>query len=308
MSLEALNRAWKSQQPGTKKLVLLAIANVADEWGYAVTGGDYLAEVCNVDLRSIRRHIKALVEAGELRKYKRGGGRNEANVYQVIIGLAPEEVALSETRSKIALEGLSGNGDKMSLFSAQNGDKMSPHTLNTAADIFNSRRAAAVLGDKMSPFPKWVDKFVRQLKNGDKMSLFLKTLGDLPEEVYETVETALESWHGSLEELLQLLQGAQFEHSYGLQEAIDDARGVGWRGGLDDVVKAWLEDPDHVENLIWYARQKDWGGGLLRRALQSGEWPPELKPDSRAALEAERARYLNDPYRAFYENMEDADV
>ena len=309
MSLEALNRAWKSPQPGTKKLLLLALANVADEWGYAYAGGEYLAKVCNISLRSVRRGLKDLQLAEEIRLVFRGGGRTfkdktgqqggEANVYQVIIGLTPEEVTESEKLSKLAC-----NGDKMTPF---NGDKMSPHTLNlNTAAVFNSRRAAAAnKGDKMTPLAK----IGHETSNGDKMSLLLEMLPETaPPNASEVVQVALEAWSGSLEELALLLGKAQFKHSYGLQEALDDARGMGWRGSLDDVVKAWLENPDRIENLIWYGRQKGWGGGLLRKALQSGEWPPELKPDSPAALEAERARYLNDPYRAFYENMEDADV
>lgn len=68
-------------------------------------------------------------------------------------------------------------------------------------------------------------------------------------------------------------------------EVVDDLNAIGWRGPLDEVVRYWREDPDRVENLLWYARQKGWGGGLLRNALRSGEWPPELKPGSEADLD-----------------------
>ena len=69
---------------------------------------------------------------------------------------------------------------------------------------------------------------------------------------------------------------------------VDTLNAIGWRGPLDEVVRYWREDPDRVENLLWYAQRKGWGAGLLRNALRSGEWPPELKPGSRAALEGWR--------------------
>lgn len=295
MSIEALNRAWKSRQPGTRKLVLLAIANVADQWGYAIVGGDYLAGVCNVDLRSIRRHIKALEEAGELRRFREGGGRHIANTYQVILGLTPEEIARSETESEIAVRGkLSKNGDKMSSFQPKNGDKMSPHTLINAAavkDLINTAAAAKnVYSDKMSLFREALDKFVHPSKNGDKMSLFLNV-----------GESALQAgWSGSLERLAQLVVAHAeqvHESDFTLAEAVQQAEDLNWRGGKDDLIAAWLQEPDRVRALLAYARRKEWGGGLLRMALRSGEWPPNDALDEIDPA----AKYKRDPFAQFYE-------
>ena len=310
MSLEALNRAWKSNQPGTKKLILLALANVADEWGYVYASGEYLAKVCNVGLRSIRRGIKDLREANEIRLVARGGGRaksdgangerrGEANVYQVIIGLSPETIAESEKLSELAIRALA-NGVKMAL---PNGAKLAPHTLiNNAADINQEREAAAlrVKGAKMTPLLYLVDKIDHEENNLDNLTPLPK------EQVQQIAETALAAgWGGELDELARLLVDAaraeRLNYPYGLQDALDDAQAIGWRGSNDNLIRAWLQEPGRVENLIWYARQKSWGGGLLRRALQSGEWPPELMPGSEAAQVRMVERYLQDPYAEFYE-------
>lgn len=72
---------------------------------------------------------------------------------------------------------------------------------------------------------------------------------------------------------------------------------------MNEVVHYWREDPDRVENLIWYAVNHGWGAGLFRTALRAGEWPPELKPNSRAY----RQRYREGPYAAFFEELDEDD-
>ena len=141
-------------------------------------------------------------------------------------------------------------------------------------------------------------KIGHEESNGDKMT---PLVSGLPDGAQEVVGLVLEHWHGALNELSSLLENARFDHSYSLQDALDDVQGLGWRGSLHDLVRAWLEDPDRVQNLVWYGRQNGWGAGLLRNALRSGEWPPQLMPGSPAAVEAERRRFLEDPYAAFYE-------
>ena len=308
MSLEALNRVWQSKQPGTKKLVLLLMAWRADEYGYVVGGADYLAALANISARSVRRILKDLREANEIRLVHSGGGRaskvndgyqpGDANVYQIVANMTPEEIAVSEEKSDL-LRVIRSNPDKLSPF---NPDKLSPNLMLNNAAVFNTRKAAAALnkGDKLSPLLDLVDKIDRQESNPDKLSPLPK------EQVQQVAKVALAAgWGGELDELARLLVDAaraeRLNYPYGLQDALDDARAIGWRGSNDDLIRAWLQEPGRVENLIWYARQKDWGGGLLRRALQSGEWPPELMPGSQAAQLRVVERYLQDPYAEFYE-------
>ncbi len=74
-------------------------------------------------------------------------------------------------------------------------------------------------------------------------------------------------------------------------------RKIGWRGSMREVAVFWQREPERVRALLRYGLQKGWGGGLLRNALRSGEWPP---PE---ALEDEdpTAKYKNDPFARFYE-------
>lgn len=62
-----------STQTGTAKMVLLAIADKADHEGVAWPSNAYLARVCNVTPRTIRRIIGDLVACGDLKIVDPGG-------------------------------------------------------------------------------------------------------------------------------------------------------------------------------------------------------------------------------------------
>lgn len=67
MSVEVWNSVWKhSTQEGTALLMLLAIADSADEYGECWPSVEYLAEKCRMKIRNAQLLIKRLTDAGEL--------------------------------------------------------------------------------------------------------------------------------------------------------------------------------------------------------------------------------------------------
>ncbi len=108
MSVETSNRVWKySQKGGTPLLLLLAMADWSDDWGYCYPSIEQMAIKCRQTERNILNLIVDLEQAGEMRRVARGkGGRGKfsGSVYQVVVGMSREEISASEQVSPKALD------------------------------------------------------------------------------------------------------------------------------------------------------------------------------------------------------------
>ena len=83
MSVKIMSQIWEnSQQEGTALLMLLAIADHANDQGICWPSKRTLAKKCRVSERHAGRLIKKLVTDKEL-EIQRGGGRGHSNVYKV---------------------------------------------------------------------------------------------------------------------------------------------------------------------------------------------------------------------------------
>lgn len=106
MSVETSNRVWKySQKGGTPLLLLLAMADWSDDWGYCYPSIEQMAIKCRQTERNILNLIADLEQAGEMRRVARGkGGRGKfsGSVYQVITGMNADEIIASEQISPLA--------------------------------------------------------------------------------------------------------------------------------------------------------------------------------------------------------------
>ena len=100
MSVETSDRVWKhSSKGGTPLLLLLAMADWSDNWGYCHPSIEQMAIKCRQTERNILNLIADLEKSSELRRLARGkGGRGKGSgsVYQVITGLNQVEIAASE--------------------------------------------------------------------------------------------------------------------------------------------------------------------------------------------------------------------
>ncbi len=106
MSVETSNRVWKqSGKGGTPLLLLLAMADWSDDWGYCHPSIEQMAIKCRQTERNILNLIAGLEKSNELRRLARGkGGRGKGggSVYQVIIGMNVVEITASEQSSPLA--------------------------------------------------------------------------------------------------------------------------------------------------------------------------------------------------------------
>jgi hypothetical protein len=97
MSIHCANRVWEySAQEGNALLLLLALADYADENGFAFPGQETLAAKTRLGVRQTRRHLAALQAAGELLILDRPG---RSNLYVVLAGASHQALAAALDRA-----------------------------------------------------------------------------------------------------------------------------------------------------------------------------------------------------------------
>ena len=84
MSVRIMTQVWPLALPPHLKLMLLALADNANDEGYCYPSQETLAEKCTVDPRTVRRQISALQSQGLLEITQRG--KKRTNLYRVVIG------------------------------------------------------------------------------------------------------------------------------------------------------------------------------------------------------------------------------
>lgn len=85
MSIAAMNWAWRQVLKPVPKLVLMALADIADDEGICWPSMSTMAAKCNVSTRTIRRSIHLLVVRGLLvveQRYRKDGS-NSSNLYRL---------------------------------------------------------------------------------------------------------------------------------------------------------------------------------------------------------------------------------
>lgn len=83
MSVKIMNEVWDLQVTLAEKMVLMAIADAADDKGHAWPSFSHLERRCCMSRRSVIRCVNSLVDAGILSKEyrKRGNGSSTSNGY-----------------------------------------------------------------------------------------------------------------------------------------------------------------------------------------------------------------------------------
>lgn len=87
MSNKAMNLVWEhSEQKGNALLVLLAIADMANDDLVCYPGKARLSKKCRLGVRGLTAILQKLEEAGELKIiHRRAGVLNATNIYRVTI-------------------------------------------------------------------------------------------------------------------------------------------------------------------------------------------------------------------------------
>jgi len=262
MSIEVMTRVWRySQQSGTALLVLLALADWADDYGYCYPGHVAIARKARTTERNVYLILNRLAEMGEIRVVRKGSGgkRKETSIYHVTVGMTEQEIVQSERLSPIA-RGVSPENFSPENFSPEN---FSPENSCSALNVLINRQLNAAVNhvnQLQQHFDDSPEKISPENISGEKSFSENQCKDQLPPEIEAKLKT------------------------------------LGWRGSMVDVEKAWQEDPERVRQWLWYARKQGMSGALLRTILRnSGEYPPELDPDS----ELHRRSYITGKYAEF---------
>lgn len=82
-----MNWAWEQKLPPVPKLILMALADNADDHGYCWPKMKTIAAKCSTSERTIQRTIKTLLAAGMLKKDARfnASGRQVSNGYTLVL-------------------------------------------------------------------------------------------------------------------------------------------------------------------------------------------------------------------------------
>ena len=99
MSLRTMDRVWThSRESGARLLLLLALADRADDDGFCWPGIDELARRARISRRQAQRVLVSLEESGEVYIVRGVGGRGHTPRYVVTVGLTVPEIAATLQR------------------------------------------------------------------------------------------------------------------------------------------------------------------------------------------------------------------
>ena len=93
MSIKVMSWVWEQDLPPLDKIVLMAIADHADDDGYAWPGMKRIAEKCSMEKRTVQRHVEKLQEQQLLKveSRQRHDGSSSSNGYTVVMNGTKEE-------------------------------------------------------------------------------------------------------------------------------------------------------------------------------------------------------------------------
>lgn len=140
MSFQAMAWAVKQEcKTPTAKLVLILIANYADENNTAYPSKDHLSKLANCDERTIRRSLRSLIESGYISVQDRhdNSGRQTSNRYivhsdnmSISATARPVNTTQYRARTKAPKEG--------DIFAGVGGAKLSPNTIRNTQNKYTS--------------------------------------------------------------------------------------------------------------------------------------------------------------------------
>jgi len=112
MSMTLMVKALKTKVGNPlRKLVLLKLADNANDQGECWPSYQYIADQCEMSKRSVMIHISKLIEDGFLRKEHRIGGekKNKSNLYTLMVGAGDSLGVVQEIHYPSAGDSLGGS-------------------------------------------------------------------------------------------------------------------------------------------------------------------------------------------------------
>lgn len=133
MSVKVSALCWKVRLPATEKLVLLRLADFADDQGFNIYPAvQTVADDCGVGARAVQLTLKKLVGVGILVIINQGGGRGRATEYAIDMDLIRQLKAAPPTAQRYS------NGHDRSHAKGENPEPSAPFaSVNPALDDIN---------------------------------------------------------------------------------------------------------------------------------------------------------------------------
>ena len=108
MSMELMVKAMKAKLGSPiKKLVLIKLADNANDKGECWPSYQHIADHCEVDKRTVMRHVKSLENSGYVRiTHRKGVKGNSSNIFTLVIPsdiVSPPSVTMSPPSDRVSL-------------------------------------------------------------------------------------------------------------------------------------------------------------------------------------------------------------
>lgn len=129
MSIKVSAICWKVPLPATEKLVLLRLADFANDAGFNIWPAvQTVANDCGVGIRAVQLTLKKLVKVGILVVMNQGGGRGRATEYAIDLDLLSALRAAPPAAAQYANghAGKGANSESSAGFSGENPEPSSP--------------------------------------------------------------------------------------------------------------------------------------------------------------------------------------
>lgn len=175
MSMILMVKALKTKVGNPlRKLVLLKLADNANDQGECWPSYQYIADQCEMSKRSVMIHISKLIEDGFLRKEHRIGGekKNKSNLYTLMVGAGDSLGVVQEIHPPSAGDSLGGSA----------GD--SPRTYHSLEPISKPLDQSKIAREKLEQdsFEYWWKHYPRKLAKKAAEKAWKKTIKKMDEQ------------------------------------------------------------------------------------------------------------------------------
>jgi Helix-turn-helix domain len=182
MSVKVMARVWAhSQRKDGELLVMLALADFANDGGESWPSIPILAQKARLTERQTRRVLKKLQEAGEVRRSLSNGGRNRRNHYFITVSENPDNITgkelqgknnpvIGDTKNLVPMSGALNRHRTVNKKEATESDKLIPDSLTPKSKRKLTRPDPAVL----AAFDRFYQAYPRHAAKQEALKSWLK--------------------------------------------------------------------------------------------------------------------------------------
>ena len=165
MSIKVMSWVWEQDLPPLDKIVLMAIADHADDDGYAWPGMKRIAEKCSMEKRTVQRHVEKLQEQQLLKveSRQRNDGSSSSNGYTVVMNGTKEE-GVAESHPPMSEMTPPHGTDDTPLTVIEPSDETTTTTL-TLLEVFDDPDWLRTLAEVVEPDHEQRTRIIRWARN-----------------------------------------------------------------------------------------------------------------------------------------------